>query len=285
MAMGRPLGIRWNIGDVSAAGYDSISLSIWGAWKIFGPEARYAVCVNTVPVSYAQSQVGPVPEVLDWVDATPLLPRWIHERYATEARAEGAGWRFAPPRQFPDRCELALDNDLILWDVPAAMALWLEQGGPHTCLLAEDAGRCYGRLDSSCAPGAWNAGLRGFPPHFDLESELRPLLDQTPEPLTITDEPGLHVAALTQRAAPLVVSSDDLPICNPFPPHSQMLGHCGVHFVGLNCKTMGWDVNGRPATEHIRANWETFLPAVQKKVGVRPVSDAPHRRPTVVIAR
>lgn len=54
-AVGRPEpgtpGIRWTIGDVHPLGVEALRLSIWGAWKLFGPAAKYAVCANSVPLS------------------------------------------------------------------------------------------------------------------------------------------------------------------------------------------------------------------------------------------
>jgi hypothetical protein len=60
------LGIRWTIGDVSRRGFESLRLSIWGAWGICGADADYLVCVNTVSVDDARQLVGQVPDAVTW---------------------------------------------------------------------------------------------------------------------------------------------------------------------------------------------------------------------------
>lgn len=64
MSSGSKLGIRWTVGDVSRRGYEALRLSVWGAYRLFGPEAAYTVNVNTVPLGCAQALVGELPEAV-----------------------------------------------------------------------------------------------------------------------------------------------------------------------------------------------------------------------------
>src|SRR4051812_28383363 len=62
------LGIRWTIGDVSDRGFHALRLSIQGAWRLFGADARYAVCVNTLPLEVVRARTGAVPAPVAWID-------------------------------------------------------------------------------------------------------------------------------------------------------------------------------------------------------------------------
>ena len=64
--MARALGVRWTIGDVSDEGFAALQLSIWGAWRVFGPAAAYRVYVNTVPLGEARARTGRVPRPVEW---------------------------------------------------------------------------------------------------------------------------------------------------------------------------------------------------------------------------
>jgi hypothetical protein len=169
--------------------------------------------------------------------------------------AEGVGWKFAPLRVFPDRYELALDNDCILWEMPPAVRVAL-YSQPQCCILAEDARTCLGRFAPLCGPEPRNSGIRGTPAEFDLGASLRRILERSPCRLrSELDEQGLQVAALTASCTPQIVGTTDVAICSPFPPHSMEMGRCGAHFVGLNARNLPWEYDGRPASEIRRAHW------------------------------
>jgi hypothetical protein len=68
------------------------------------------------------------------------------------------------------------------------------------------------------------------------------------------DEQGLQGAALS-RAHLHLVTLDEVSICSPFPMHQQVMGRCGAHFVGLNQKTLPWQLEGRGAHEVIHERW------------------------------
>src|ERR1044071_1275109 len=107
-----PIGVRWTLGDVAERGFEALRFSIWGAWRIFGPGAAYAVCVNSIPLSEARARTGDLPGDVTWYDATRDFPAFLR-RHFDAGMAEGVGWKLAPMRFFPDRYELSLDNDCI----------------------------------------------------------------------------------------------------------------------------------------------------------------------------
>jgi hypothetical protein len=178
-------------------------------------------------------------------------------------------WKLAPPRLFPKRWEIALDNDCILWELPGGVRAWLAQQDERRCLLAEDAAALYGRFAAYCGSSPRNAGIRGLPPGYPLEDALAWLLEQVPATLVSElDEQGLQVAAVSMHGEPAVVSIDDVSVCSPFPPHLPNLGRCGAHFCGLNARHFTWQFEGRFAEEWLDEHWRQHLPALRAHVGV-----------------
>jgi hypothetical protein len=267
MARTRRIGIRWTIGNVSVEGFEALRLSIWGAVNVFGSTAAYAVCVNSVPLELAKRLTGTLPAGIAWMDVTGCLPEWIRSHLDQEM-AEGVGWKFAPVRIFPDRYEVALDNDCILWSMPAALRAVLTVE-PDSCIIAEDVRCCFGQFTDLCGSEPRNSGIRGTPAGFDLEAALRDTLHRRHCLLVSeSDEQGLQVATLQGHGNLLAVHTSEVSICSPFPPHSPGLGTCGAHFVGLNSRNLPWEYQGRPASQVRREQWRKHLPALYQLVGL-----------------
>lgn len=267
------LGIRWTIGDVSLEGFEALRLSVWGAHRVFGDAAAYAICVNSIPLDIAKERTGSLPARNIWHETTGEVPSFMRP-YLDGGMAQGAGWKLAPLRVFDDRHELSLDNDCILWALPEALRRWLEARDGR-CLLAEDVRACFGRFANECGPAPRNAGIRGLPPGFDLERAMTDVLRAHPEPLVSElDEQGLQVAALTRSRPVEVVPLSDVTICSPFPPHLSELGRCGAHFCGLNAHDLGWELDGRPASAYVRDHWRRQRFTLYTLVGLEPPSDA-----------
>jgi hypothetical protein len=263
---------------VSDQGFEALRLSIWGAYRLFGDDAEYAVCVNTISTGDARRKTGDVPPQVEWYDATDDVPTFLRSYFDPEM-AEGVGWKLAPLRYFPDKFELCLDNDCIFTAMPTAVEKWLNQGDDGQCLMAQDVAVYFGAFADMCPPEARNAGIRGFPPHFDLQLALQTVLEekaaQFDMPLILsseTDEQGLQTAALSRDCMPLAVSVDEVTICSPFSPHLPYLGTHGAHFVGLNARRFSWDYEGRNASEYIRENWAKHREALYERIGIQPLA-------------
>ncbi|MBP2312588.1 hypothetical protein [Azospirillum soli] len=264
--MNRPIGVRWTIGDVSPRGFEALRLSIWGAWRLFGPEARYAVVVNSLTPEAAQRRTGAVPDAVEWRTAGGL-PDFLRDHLDAEM-AEGVAWKFAPLRCFPDRYELSLDNDCILWDLPEAMRAWLEEAEPR-CLVAADVTAAFGAFAGLTRDDPRNMGIRGLPPGHDLGAALWAVLARHPVPLrSELDEQGLQVVALDLGRPAHVVSTADVNLCSPFWPKVPELGRAGAHFVGLNARNLPWNYYDRPATECVIENWRNHRPELYRRVGL-----------------
>jgi len=264
------IAIRWTIGDVSEEGFEALRLSVWGAFKVFGTRPQYAICVNSLPLEEARRRVGFVPVPIEWLASPAELPPCL-QAHVDPGMAEGVAWKLTPLRLFPERFELSLDNDCILWEMPAAIEAWLRDARGARCVIAEDVRRCLGQFDDLCGPGAFRRGIRGLPPGFDLDEAFRRVLAERPTVLVSElDEQGLQVAALSRDASPLVVTTSEVAISSPFPPHRPEPGSCGIHCVGLNAKHLSWELDGRAAVEHIRDHWQRVRPEIYERVGIRP---------------
>lgn len=267
--MSADLGVRWTIGDVSERGFEALRLSIHGAVQVFGPEAAYVVYVNSVPLATAQARTGPVPEGVDWRAAPPEVPPVLRD-HLDEGMAEGVAWKFAPLTAFPDQRELALDNDVILWEAPEAIRRWLD-AEPRARVVAEDVKAGHGQFADLCGPEPRNSGIRGTPAGFDLAEALGRVLARSPARLgSELDEQGLQIAALSLDGPPLVVRTEEVTICSPFWPHQPHLGSCGAHFVGLNARHIPWHYYDRPASEVRIEHWEQRRPELYARVGLEP---------------
>jgi len=264
MISARACAVRWTIGDVSPSGFEALRLSIWGAWRVFGASSEYVVCVNGIPIDGARALTGDVPDPVVWRSTTGEIPGFLLP-YFDVSLADGTGWKFAPLRVFPDRHELSLDNDCIVWEMPPVLQAWLD--GSDSCLIADDVQPCFGQFSELCGTEPRNSGIRGLPPGFDLEAGIRQVLADHPRRLLCEgDEQGLQVAVVSRSPRLHVVPLDDVTLCSPFPPNSPYLGRCGAHFVGLNARQLRRSIDGRPAVEHIQENWRRHRERIREKV-------------------
>ncbi len=268
------LAVRWTVGDVSARGWEALRLSVHCAVRLFGNDTAYAVCVNSVALDVAKELAGPLPEGVEWIEvhasAMPLFLR----KHLRDGMAEGVGWKLLPLRLFPDRHELSLDNDCVLWTMPEAVQRWRAQA--DRTLLAADIERCLGIFQAAAqVPVPINSGIRGLPPGFDLEAALMATLaaeeSRTGAPVLLEselDEQGMQAVALHRVEPALVVATADVSICSPFWPRQPELGRCGAHFVGLNSKHIPWDYFDLPGDVVRRQHWDGHRAALYAHAGL-----------------
>jgi hypothetical protein len=267
------LGIRWTVGDVSSRGWEALRLSVHCAVQFFGPQARYVICVNTVPLALAQERTGALPEGITWrMVSLRDIPRAL-QPHLDPHMAEGVGWKLIPPRLFPDIHELSLDNDCILWSLPPSLSHFLDRS--DATLLAEDIERCLGQFGDATVPGAINSGIRGLPPGFALIDELAAALAEkqatTGHPILLhseLDEQGLQAVALHRISPCLRVSTQEVSICSPFWPRQPELGTCGAHFVGLNSKHIPWNYYDEPGDLVRRRHWDAHRRELYSRAGL-----------------
>ncbi len=251
------VAIRWTIGDVSSRGFDALALSIRSLTALL-PGAEFVVTVNSIPLPEARRRIGSVAGLVDWHASDSHAAEWLRN-HVDRNFAEGVAWKLAPVRLFPNRFELSLDNDIVLWDLPPSIETWLND--PESCLIAEDVAPAFGQFSAICGPAPRNSGIRGLPPGFDMELGLRGMLKRHPVVMhSELDEQGLQVAVINE-VKHHVVTLGEVTICSPFPPHVRSLGRSGAHFVGLNS-----DALQSGGERWVRANWDGWLPAITERV-------------------
>jgi hypothetical protein len=253
------LVVRWTIGNVSSRGFEALALSIRAAWRLFGPQTDYVVCVNTVAVDEARRRLGLSIPDLYLVQVRPTdFPAWLRGRMDS-SYAEGTAWRLAPVRVAPACSELSLDNDVILWRIPPGIQEWLAAG--EGCVGAEGNRAAFGKFASSCGEEPRDAGIRGLPPGFAYEAALRHLLDEHPGTLESgADEQGIQAAALQRLDGERLVSAREVSVSSPHASYPAALGTHGVHFAGLNAKP------SHPAPEAIHRAWDRQRAALERAV-------------------
>ncbi len=275
--------IRWTIGDLQDRSFEMLRLSLACAFRLFGPQAAYTVCMNNIAAAEARARTGPLPAALEplvhWRQVTRAdIPEPLQAYFGSSVLA-GMGWKLAPPRIALDCYELALDNDCILWDVPEGMRAWLGLGGG--ALFAQDAERCLGSFESLCPPIPLNAGIRGLAPGVDFVGPLAAALAAAEQlqagarrlPLKLLDEieeQGLQAAAICRIEPLYLVTTEEVSICSPFWPRSPELGTCGAHFVGMNARHTPWNYYDRPADDWLAEHWQKHRPALYRKAGLAP---------------
>ena len=262
-----PVLIRWTVGDVSARGFEAPGLSIAGAKNVFGADARYVVSVNTIPIETVRARVGGPPGV-EWLQADERVPEWLGE-HMDPGLAEGVGWKFAPLHVDPELPTIALDNDVVLWQMPESIRQWMEDA--DSLLIAEDVRACYGGFTPLCPAEGRNSGIRGIPKSFPLADRLRHLLECSGVVLrSEMDEQGLQTAMIS-REKHRVVTLEEVSICGYFRPHQLDLGSCGAHFVGVNIRKAPFEWNGRSGEEYVHGFWDSMKPDVMRRIWPGPV--------------
>jgi hypothetical protein len=274
------LAVRWTIGDVCPRGFEMLRLSIACAHRLFGDEAQYVVCVNSMPWTLACERTGTLPHPVEWREVTHADVSPILLRYVDANLLEGMGWKLVPLRTHCGLYELALDNDCILWDIPKALSQWL--GCKNATLFAEDVERCLGSFDRLCPEGCFNAGIRGLAPDTDVAIALETLMQRGSNAWcdahlsSEIEEQGLQAALIFSLPPVLLVSTDEVSICSPFWPRSSELGTCGAHFVGMNAWHIPWNYYDRPADVWLQEHWLRHRPALYSLAGLPLPSDVPY---------
>jgi hypothetical protein len=271
------LALRWTVGDVHSRGYELLRLSITCASHIFGPAAKYLVCVNEISVTEAKNRTGPIGADVEWRQVARSDMPCIFREYFEDDMIAGMGWKLVPLRTCPDRHELALDNDCVLWELPDAIVRWLQTG--RGVVIAEDVERYLGSFESLCPPGAFNAGIRGLAKGVDLLESLSSVLSQVRRLIggkrlvDEIEEQGLQAAALCQCSPLHLVRTDEVSICSPFWPRSPELGRCGAHFVGINAHSIPWSYYHRPADAWLADHWRRHRQELYRRAGIEPLEE------------
>jgi hypothetical protein len=165
-------------------------------FKIVYPEFDCVVCCNNL----LKGQLTRLKEL--GVDIHEQREEdWDYPIVAADAErgwkgwSPGTGWKFCPPRLRPEGHELWVDNDVIIRERLPKIDEWLESD--DTCIISTDHRydkEYYGAFGDKIPEGvALSSGLFGFPPHYDLGSEITEKCHEVLQgkPFGYSDDQGL----------------------------------------------------------------------------------------------
>lgn len=211
---------RWTIGNTTKDGYECLILSIESFLKFY--DADVVVCHNCPAINLATIS-----------GRFPLVDQTLH--LDCGPKPIGVAWKLYPPRLFPDRHEICIDNDIIFNARIKEIDQFFESSS--TLLLAGDS-RTYGRFEKHVpAQFMINSGIYGMPPSFDLERFVKfyagdrwekNALYQHDKSETF-DEQGLVALALLSHAYYIIIPNTVVTNCE-----YHLNEGAGYHFIGLN---------------------------------------------------
>ena len=236
-----------------------------GRVRLFGARAEYVVCVNSVPLPLARERTGRVPGAVRWYDASSDVPSFLRAHFDA-GMAEGVGWKFAPLRLFPERHEIALDNDCILWALPPSLRAWLEREPSEACLLAEDVRSCFGQFAETAGRNHATAASAACRPTSASSARYARCWKHTPcacAPSSTSKgckPQRWHVPVRSRSShSPRSRSRPRFPRISPSPAAAACTS-------GLNAKRIRWRVGGRAAEDMLREHYARLLPFVRARI-------------------
>jgi hypothetical protein len=160
-------------------------------------------------------------------------------------------WKYCPPRLAPDRHEVIIDNDLLIYKRINKIDEFLTG---DRVMMCQDSFKAQGKFTLLFGlRERFNAGLIGLPPHYDIASlMLREwIINGRHDPMGDLDEQGL-ITYILKNSNPLVIPLSELAIIHPWGfcrnadydpvrniniPNPIQLSYSdfkGAHFVRLN---------------------------------------------------
>lgn len=213
--------VRWTIGSVTKAGFQSLALSIT-SFRHFYPDIDALVCFNC-----DEEQLYWLPSDVEKYDQ--------HTHQNDSLPPMGVAWKLYPPRITPDRHELFIDNDIVFLERVPEIDQFLEQ---DVTLLLEGLSRNYGRYEKHVPrPYCINSGIFGCPPGFHLDkyvkffggSEWQQNAFGEYAASKTFDEQGLVALALLDYKKFVIIPNTSVTNCE-----RRLTKGKGLHFVGVN---------------------------------------------------
>ena len=152
--------IRWTIGPVSEDGFKCLNFSVFQFRKLYKDYFRYVICHNGL--SDGQKKLLPDVELVDqsmFISSLPVFPC-------------GPAWKLYPPRLSIESHEIIIDNDVVIYKKPEAIAEFLKE--KDMFVVTEAFKRSYSGIYQKDIPENFNinSGLVCLPPNFDYRKEL-----------------------------------------------------------------------------------------------------------------
>ena len=210
--------IRWTIGPVSEDGFKCLNFSVFQFRKLYKDYFRYVICHNGL--SDGQKKLLPDVELVDQSMFISSLPVFHC----------GPAWKLYPPRLSIESHEIIIDNDVVIYKKPEAIAEFLKE--KDMFVVTEAFKRSYSGIYQKDIPENFNinSGLVCLPPNFDYRKEL--LKNEFKKWENHFDEQTLVAKVLSVQKKIKIITLSEIYVC--FDQYKQ--GSCGVHLVGLNNK-------------------------------------------------
>ena len=155
--------IRWTFGETEARptslqAFDMLECSILYAKKLF-PNAKRYIVYNSLKSKRTLEQLTRIAH-----EKAELIEAKSNWNYSTK----NSFWKYIPLRIDKTKYEIVLDSDIVFWNIPATINIWLKSNG---LLINTDwNGRNYGDYEKLInKPFSFNAGIIGYPPLFEFE--------------------------------------------------------------------------------------------------------------------
>ena len=213
------------------------------------PDADFAICYNNV----SQEGLNRLSTIATengtrLVDVSDLLPKSLRNTHV-----KNSWWKYAPGRLAPERYEIVMDNDLVLWKVPPT----LEEAIGRNMLVAltDGVGQFYGEFSREAgqlqATLRLNAGLLGMPPGFEVN--LRELDASNLTDFFHSEQGFSAVTYLRYTGNKCLIPLSEVPQLNATEMRAEELvaDHCGGHFCG--CSYGHFDFWQRKYAKTVRA--------------------------------
>lgn len=222
----KPL-FRFTLGDVSFDGMCILRTAIKKIKSLY-PACDIVICYNSISEK--------ILKYYDDLDVSTIRATTSEVEYDPKNEM----WKMYPPRIDIDTHEIVLDNDLIFFSRIKEIDEFFS--GEHTLLLRGKA-RSYGNYDHLVPMDyAFNSGLYGMPPKFDLSKYIKETCKNDIERKWTKwcDDQGVIAHSLTKVKFKIIENNV---ITNYFPEDEYDLPYDikGVHLIGSNrCMQKNW---------------------------------------------
>lgn len=227
----KPL-LRWTFGKAGRSGEEVLHAAI-KRFKVLYPEFDCLVCCNNLKEDQWDRLKKLNVDLYEQKESD-----WDYPMVSADAEkgwkgwSPGTGWKFCPPRLRLQAHELWVDNDVIIRERLPEIDEWLSSD--DTCIISSDHRynkEYYGNFGDKIPEGvALSSGLFGFPPYYDLESEIADKCQEVLQGRSFgySDDQGL-VAWIIYNNKHIVVNSILVVKDAPTKPFPQ-----AIHFTTAN---------------------------------------------------
>jgi hypothetical protein len=210
----KPL-LRWTIGNVAKAGYETLKYSIKTVKSIYGDKFDLFLCHNSIEESSLQFAKDYGVKLINQ-DST-CLP----------SSPKGVAWKLYPPRLSLESHEIMVDNDLVILKQLPEIDKFLTS---NSVIYTEGLFGLYGSFKKTVTIKPYlNSGLIGLPPNFDFATailkNIKPWEDYF-------DEQGLIAKIFSTFPNKICIKLPTIAICRQdgiLPNFTH-----GCHFCGVN---------------------------------------------------